>query len=368
MAIYKRGKIFWYKFTFNGEQIRASTKTGNQRAAEQIEAARKTQLAKGEVGIRDRKPAPTLAEFAENSFIPFVEKHKKDKPRTIEFYKMRVSRLKTFPRLWGAKLDAIRPEDVTAYIGARQALEMETSTINRDLATLRRMFKLAMEWEAVSKLLPQVRLLAGENRRERVVTPAEEASYLAVAGPLLKDFAVIAFDCGLRPDESYRLKWSQIRQGNIEVHRGKTKESRRSIPASPRVMEMLERRGREAAGECVFPAPTRTGHINSSSLKKHHATALKEAKIEAFVIYALRHTCLTRWAESGMDVFTLKKLAGHANISTTMRYVHMNDATTRAAIEKAWSVQGGHKNGHTTEKDKRPQPKLRPVKPTKQSV
>jgi hypothetical protein len=163
MAIYKRGKTYWYKFFWNGDLIRESAKTGNQRAAEQIEAARKTQLAKGEVGIRDRKPAPTLAEFAEQQFIPFVEKQKKDKPRTIDFYKQRVKRLSKFPRLWGARIDAIRAEDIAAYVGVSQVLEMETSTINRDLATVRRMFKLAMEWEAVSKLLPAVRMLAGKN-------------------------------------------------------------------------------------------------------------------------------------------------------------------------------------------------------------
>jgi hypothetical protein len=45
-----------------------------------------------------------------------------------------------------------------------------------------------------------------------------------------------------------------------------------------------------------------------------------------------------------MDVFTLK-LAGHANIATTVRYVHMNDAWAREAMEKAWEVDGGHKLG-----------------------
>jgi hypothetical protein len=105
---------------------------------------------------------------------------------------MRVSRLKTFPRLCAAKLDAIRAEDITAYIGTRQALQMETSTINRDLATLRRMFKLAMEWETVLKLLPKVRLLPGENRRERVVTADEEAAYLEASAPLLRGFALTA--------------------------------------------------------------------------------------------------------------------------------------------------------------------------------
>jgi hypothetical protein len=39
----------------------------------------------------------------------------------------------------------------------------------------------------------------------------------------------------------------------------------------------------------------------------------------------------------------LKKLAGHANISTTMRYVHMSDARAREAIEKAWRFGVGTK-------------------------
>jgi integrase len=339
MAVYKQpgSKNWWFKFTWNGQIIRQSTKQTNQRVAEQIEAARKTQLAKGEVGIQDRKPCATLGEFAEKRFIPDVEKHKKEKPRTIEFYKMRVTRLKTFPALWGKRLDAIRPEDITAYIGARQALEMQVSTINRDLATLRRMFKLAMEWGDVLKVLPKVRLLPGENRRERVVTLDEEKAYLEAASPLLLDFALIAFDCGLRPEESYRLRWSQIRDGNLEIHTGKTKESRRSIPTSPRVTEMLTRRRQDVTGDWIFPAPTKTGHINADSLKKQHATAIKTAKLDPFVIYSLRHTCLTRWAAiPGMDIFTLMRLAGHSRIETTRRYIHMNDDRARRVLEKAW--------------------------------
>jgi hypothetical protein len=40
MAIYKRGDVRWYKFTFKGELIRESTKQGNKRVACQIEDAR----------------------------------------------------------------------------------------------------------------------------------------------------------------------------------------------------------------------------------------------------------------------------------------------------------------------------------------
>ena len=66
MAVYKqrKSKYWWYKFTWNGELIRESTKQTNKRVAEQMEAAHRTALAKGEVGIRERKPVTTLAGFA----------------------------------------------------------------------------------------------------------------------------------------------------------------------------------------------------------------------------------------------------------------------------------------------------------------
>jgi len=51
MAIFKRGKKYWFHFVFKGEHIQRSTKQGNPRIARQIEAAYKTKLAKGEVGL-----------------------------------------------------------------------------------------------------------------------------------------------------------------------------------------------------------------------------------------------------------------------------------------------------------------------------
>jgi integrase len=88
-------------------------------------------------------------------------------------------------------------------------------------------------------------------------------------------------------------------------------------------MAMLEQRFTTAANEWIFPAPTKTGHIETSSLKKQHAAALRASRVEPFVIYSLRHTCLTRWAESGMNPYELMRRAGHADLATTMRYIHV---------------------------------------------
>ncbi len=53
-----------------GPEIRLSTKQGNKRIAEQMEAAHRTSLAKGEVGLRTAKKSPVLREFAEASSSP----------------------------------------------------------------------------------------------------------------------------------------------------------------------------------------------------------------------------------------------------------------------------------------------------------
>lgn len=48
-----------------------------------------------------------------------------------------------------------------------------------------------------------------------------------------------------------------------------------------------------------------------------------------------------------MPLPIVQKLAGHTNIGTTMRYVHLNDADVVAAMKKADEEQTRHTSGHT---------------------
>ena len=86
MSIFKRGNVYWYKFMWNGEMIRESTRQGNDRKARNIESAHRTALANGLVGIREKKAAPPLEDFLKNDFDPFVKAKHADKPGTAEYY------------------------------------------------------------------------------------------------------------------------------------------------------------------------------------------------------------------------------------------------------------------------------------------
>jgi integrase len=320
-----------------------------------MEATHKTSLAKGEVGLRDRKPAPTLKDFAEQDFLPFVRSTSAGKPRTVTFYETTVANLKVFGKLASLRLDAITPEILADFAAYRREDGMQISTINRDLATVRRIFHLAQEWGHVNTILPRVRMLPGERQRERVLTTEEEQKYLQAAvglgreldesyrralkgiratkrdeqpkqtdAYLLRDVSTILIDCALRPEECHRVTWENIRDGAIEIFTGKRKASRRRIPASAHMLSILEMRRTNSLSAWIFPADTRSGHTETGTLKKQHAKALAASRVQTFVPYDLRHTGLTRWAKV-MDPFTLKRLAGHTDLSTTMRYVHLND-------------------------------------------
>lgn len=371
MGVYKRGGTYWFRFKWNGEEIRESAKTTNRRTAEKIEAARKTQLAKGEVGIRDRAPVPTFAEFIKRDFLPHIETNFANKPTTLSYYRVQLGHLTSYAALAGAKLNEIPAEVISGFIEKHRQADYEVSSINRALQVLRRAFHLAVEWGKADKLPARIALVAGERRRERVLSEDEEAAYMKAAGEigdsvleayekalqgvratqrgeqprkpedpyLLRDVAVILLDCGLRPEECYRLRWEHFRGDTIYVPHGKTINARREIPLSDRAREVLERR-RGGESPWVFPASTGSGHIEQSTLKRQHSKACSSGKLQSFVPYTFRHTCLTRWARI-LDPYTLAYLAGHSDFGTTRRYVHPNLNTAREALERARVAQGG---------------------------
>lgn len=383
MGVFKRkdSANWWYRFRWDGREVCRTTKQANKRVAEQMEAAHKAGLAKGEVGIRERAKCPTLREFAEGKFADFLRQRLAAKPRTMAYYTNGIEAVLSHSTLAGLRLDEIRQEHVTGFIEHLKGRGYEVSTVNRKLEALRRMLKLAQEWEVTERRLPVVRLLPGERRRERVLAGAEYAAYLSAAVQLgneqlaayqralggiraairgespipphdpfvLRDVAVVLFECGLRPEECYRLRWDEITEGKLRISHGKTASARRVIPIPQNALGVLHmRRQFSAESEWVFSAGTKSGHIDQSTLKKSHRKACELAGVEYFVPYTLRHSCLTRWA-AVMDPYTLAYLAGHSDFATTRRYVHPREEQVLEAMARASSAKGGNDSGYSEE-------------------
>jgi integrase len=87
-----------------------------------------------------------------------------------------------------------------------------------------------------------------------------KTAYLNEASPLLRTFATIMLDCGLRSEEAYRLRWNEnYRDGRVIIHTGKSKAASRSVPVTLRVAALLEMWRIECAAGWIFPASTKSG-------------------------------------------------------------------------------------------------------------
>ena len=201
MSIFKRNSKYWFKFWFNGVRVQRSTKQENLRVARQIEAAYRTALAKGEVGIVDPKAIPTFKAAMQN----FLHWSKHEHAAHIETYRRyRVSSVALLRHFRDVSLDRITAEEVERFKterreqfvtvrGAENGQRKKTkkrikpATVNRELACLRAMFNHVLKGDVpvknpVSKI--GAKALQENNEQMRVLTYQEQSAYLAKATPM----------------------------------------------------------------------------------------------------------------------------------------------------------------------------------------
>jgi len=342
--------VYWYKFMWQGRLVRESTKQGNDKIARQMESAHRTSLAKGEVGIREKKPVPTLKEFLKRDFLPYVETRHAAKHNTLRYY-ADGSAMLTKSDLSGRPLNELTDQDAQQFV--RQNSTLSPSGINRGLRTLRRALNLAFQWKTLDKPV-KVMLATGERQRDRVLNEDEVQKYLAACPQPWKDCATIILDEGFRPSEVFALRWSHVffnedGTGLVQVTDGKSKAAHRMLPMTPRVYELLRDRHKSTGHPSegwIFPSASAGGHFSGDVAKDQHKKALTNSGVKAFVPYTLRHTALTNLGEkAGGDVFVLARIAGHSSIAVTQRYIHPQAEAISRVFAAASHLQVGTKLG-----------------------
>jgi integrase len=251
-----------------------------------------------------------------------------------------------------ASLDVREITDQHAGQYAAKRASLSPSTVNCGLRTLRRALSLAYQWGKLDRM-PKISMAKGERQRERVLTDVEATTYLAACRQPWRDCATIMLGTAMRPSEVFALRWENVvlngHGGMLQITDGKSKAARRMLPLVPAVYEALRARQDARASPAdgwIFPADTKSGHLESGSTKNQHGAALRTIndqakknetpKLKPFPPYCLRHTALTNLAAAGCDAFTLARIAGHSSITITQRYCHPQaDAIERAFLKLA---------------------------------
>jgi integrase len=374
MNLYKRGAVYWFELVYKGSRYRESTKVKNRRAAEDIAAAFRLALAKGDVGIVERKKLPTF-EIAMKAFLKWTSQEHQTAKGTADRYRYSSSALLKFFR--DAQLNRVTPQEVERFKTSRAAetvtvrgktkdkrkdtgVKVRPATVNRELACLRAMFNyIAKEHPDLRNPVSQVKFLAEANQQDRVLTFAEQRAYLNAASPMLAAVAGLILETGMRPEEVFTLQARQVRLDDrfLKIEKGKTPAARRRIDLTDRAVVVLKTRMAAAASlktPYLFPCDTDVKRP-LPGIQSSHSRALKDSNVAAFRPYDLRHTWATRAAEAGIDLVTLASMLGHSRIQMVMRYAHPTQSHRTAALEK---LVAHNKIREEAEISALPQPKL----------
>lgn len=151
-------------------------------------------------------------------------------------------------------------------------------------------------------------------------------------------FATLLY-CGLRKGEILKLRYSQVDLQNmtIFIQQGKGNKDRMvPIPYPLKVVldrYMIEREKTRKYTDAFFVSMTFDAGISDSALMRLVGDVKKASGIY-FYLHMLRHTFATLMLEGGCDIYSLSKMMGHADISTTTIYLSASTEHLRAQILK----------------------------------
>ena len=163
-----------------------------------------------------------------------------------------------------------------------------------------------------------------------------------------RNLAVIALmaRAGLRVSEVVSLDMADVtlnsRSGHTLVRRGKGLKERRvplSLETRKAIAAYLEvrpdRKQFMEEPDALFLSRTGERRIDARAIQRMVEAAAQRAGISRRVTpHTLRHTFATRFLRTGGDLATLQAVLGHANLSTTARYLHPDAARVQKMVEE----------------------------------
>lgn len=269
-------------------------------------------------------------------FLKYNEQHRA--PRTAEFYALQLGK-------------------VAKRYGHLQAMELQPwhllelrETWHLVLA-VQRLYRWAVDEKGILAVNPMLKLKRPRlGARKRVLSARDLAKVLRCCRADFRRLMIAARETAGRPGEMRELTWEDLRWRGpsaaqaVELeagrawfelveYKGRTRRSdateTRVIPISARLGRLLVRLGRRSPREGLIFKTVNGLAWNRNSLRWRMKRVRERSKLperihgERIVCYTVRHSTATNLAALGMQTSILQLLLGHADISTTQRYVHL---------------------------------------------
>jgi len=326
----KKRKAWGIRYSVNGglavRQIVADTKEAAQAELDRKRDDYQRRL----LGVAEGK---TLTDLA-----PLFLAHKENQGRAMEPIRVRVER-NLLPVFRALPLEDIDAEKIDEYIQQRKADSVVNATINREIAVLRHMLRLAVRKWRWLRHEPYIELLPEGGPRNRELTETEEAKLLPACPADFRPLVQAALYTGMRMGELLTLTWGRVDLKKRTLDFEPTKRGRkRLVPIAEPLYYVLARikAAREASGgpkpedRVFFHADGRPW--NKWAAEHRFGKAVTAAKIPPIRFHDLRHTIASRLKRGGVHETEIQRLLGHKTLAMTDRYINVEVEQLRAAL------------------------------------
>ena len=293
--------------------------------------------------VLDREQLKAAAAAPMTSFGAAVDRYLAAKSRKKSL-KADQQHLAAFAGAFGAKtpLVEITAGRISEWKAARLAAPCArtgepyaAASINRPLAALRHLLKMACEeWEVIPSV-PRIRMEKEPQGRLRWLELDEERRLLdacrASRNPQLAGIVTIALESGLRKAELLGLTWDRIDLSRGVIRLEVTKSGRRrEVPMRQAVYDVL----------ASLPGP-REGRVwRAGKIRTAFENAVETAGLGDFHFHDTRHHFASWFAMRGGSLQALKEILGHQDIKMTLRYAHLAPEHLRQEVVKTERLVG----------------------------
>lgn len=330
-GLWREGKIWWLDYSHRGRRQQESSHTTSHADAVRLLRKRIKAVESGE------RTGRSIDRVTLGELLDMVKaRHVNDECRSLNRDKSLSENLLAHFGKDTLAIDVTETK-IEDYIAKRKTAGRSNGTIRRELAFLRRAFRLGRK---LVSTIPEIRMPKEPPPREGFTTYDELQRILRELPDALRDPVEFLFHSCWRVGEALSLQWRDVNfdTGEITLRAENVKiEESRSLPLHAEIAEIIARAHKRRQLDCPY-----VFHRNGRQIKRIYTnvgawpTACRKAGLGHVLIHDQRRSGMKHFVETGTsDMKTIMAFSGHKDASTFLRYRIVDQGDMKRALDRA---------------------------------
>jgi integrase len=332
----KRGKFYQIRYYRNGQRIEESTGYTKYDDARDL-------LKKREGAVADGVPltAKSTRVTFDDAVADVVTDYKVNGKKSLEDLERRIT-LHLKPVFGGRKLSSITIADLRTFSAKRLEAGAAHAEVNRELAIIKRAFRLAVEGEKYHGRVPKIPMLQERNVRSGFFDDAMVDAVIDQLPKALRPVVRFAYVTGWRvQSEVLPLEWRQVdrQAGEVRLEPGTTKnQAGRVFPFTDTLRTLVEELWAEhevlKKGDKICRFVFQRNGKRITDFRAAWGNACTRAGFPGKLVHDLRRSAVRNMERSGLSRSVAMQLTGHKTEAVYRPYAITSEADLREGVER----------------------------------